>query len=999
MKRALPAMAFATLPWIAACDVGREQVSDEVATSQADPGIVPELDVDDAVGRALLTYEWSGSAIVGGRETYAVRAESGRVSITPRHHELPDPEVGRRKVQVREGAPIELETVAIARGAPFELGEGPAWIGEDGSLRIDRFVAEEQFANDEHGTEQRWLFEAEPEGEGDLVVRVRVSGQSYGGWDERGHHFVDERTHVGVLYGNATWIDAYGKDTRVPVEYRDGELILTVSHDLVEASAFPAVLDPTVSAELGLTNPGNNPAPFSQEAPAVASNGTDFFVVWADLRNGTSYDIYGGRALSSDGSAPDATSLPIATATSDQITPSIAWNGTNYLVVWADGRDGDDTYDLYGQLLASDGSLSGGEIAIVTGLAGSRSTPDVAAVGSTFVVTWADDRGGTDAVYFGRVSSGGAALDGDGILVASAAVPQRNPRINCANANNCAIVWAQNETPSEDIRAARIDPAGPSVTDGTPIEVATVIQRDLSPDLANDGTNYLVAWRRASDLRLRRFAAATGALVDMTELTIAPANQQSAPAVDFDGTQFYVVWQDSRVNNSTYDIYGARVTTAGVVTDATGILVNAQADTQIAPAVAFNGTRHFVAWQDRRAVGFDIFGTRVTTAGAPQSTAGVAIAKSASRQFGADSLWDGTRFVVVFTDSRLNGDGNYNIKAIRVSRTGSLLDPAGIHISLAANNQSEPSIAFGAGTYLIAWRDKRSGTTDDIYGARLSSTFALLDANGFAISTAAGDQRHPSVAFNGSTSTFLVAWDDARDSGTSGTDIYGCRVTTAAALLDGANGIAISTAASHQERPDVASNGTIWLLTWADRRDFANTDYDVYGNALSGAGAVLGADFAISTAAAMQQHPRVAFDGLGGFFAAWEDERNGNADLYGSRIITAPLSALDPAGIQLTSDARDERRPALALTGSTYFLAWRRQAVLNGEDIDLIGQQFTLAGAPSIAEFTISAASGNEDQPTIAVNTDLNTVVSYHRFSADPAHRAERQFTRRVQFP
>src|SRR5205807_2453866 len=139
-----------------------------------------------------------------------------------------------------------------------------------------------------------------------------------------------------------------------------------------------------------------------------------------------------------------------------------------------------------------------------------------------------------------------------------------------------------------------------------------------------------------------------------------------------------------------------------------------------------------------------------------------------------------------------SGVADPNIYGARVSQAGTVLDPAGIPISTAANGQYAARVAFDGTNYLVAWQDLRSGSYD-VYGARVSQAGTVLDTAGIAITTAINAQYAPSVALGGAT--YLVTWQDYRAGANN--DIYGARVNQAGTVLDTA-GIPISIAANSQ---------------------------------------------------------------------------------------------------------------------------------------------------------------------------------------------------------
>jgi hypothetical protein len=122
--------------------------------------------------------------------------------------------------------------------------------------------------------------------------------------------------------------------------------------------------------------------------PAVASNGSDFLVVWKedDLATG---EIDAAR-VTADGTVLDETGIHVSAAGSVNY-PAVAWDGENYFVVWEDARAGNN--DIYGARVTPGGVvLDPDGVPIATGEL-SQTTPSVAFDGVNFMVAWADDHG------------------------------------------------------------------------------------------------------------------------------------------------------------------------------------------------------------------------------------------------------------------------------------------------------------------------------------------------------------------------------------------------------------------------------------------------------------------------------------------------------------------------------------------------------------------------------------------------------------------------------
>jgi len=143
-------------------------------------------------------------------------------------------------------------------------------------------------------------------------------------------------------------------------------------------------------------------------------------VVWSDQLsvsgpNGftTTQHILGAR-VSTGGVVLDPSGIAIATAPGPQGNPSVAFDRINYIVVWLDGTQ--DPVPLYGKRIKTDGRLLDGSanslgIPIETTTTG-KTNPTVVFDGTNYLVMWAVVTGpnlnvAPNGIYGAKVSSDG----------------------------------------------------------------------------------------------------------------------------------------------------------------------------------------------------------------------------------------------------------------------------------------------------------------------------------------------------------------------------------------------------------------------------------------------------------------------------------------------------------------------------------------------------------------------------------------------------------------
>ncbi len=340
-------------------------------------------------------------------------------------------------------------------------------------------------------------------------------------------------------------------------------------------------------------------------------------------------------------------------------------------------------------------------------------------------------------------------------------------------------------------------------------------------------------------------------------ISTAASDQDSASvAYNCNNDEYLVVWLDDRAevdDNYNTDIYGQRVSDTGALLGGE-FPISTQANEQRSPAVAYNSTdnQYLVVWDDlrpRKSIGGnDIYGQRVSGAGTLLGgeilVSTVVVAYRYAPAVAYNSI--DNQYLVVWPDNRAP-DCILCIYGQRVSGAGVLV--AG---EVLISSQGGSFLSFGlalaynstGNQYLVVWDDDREGPySSDIHGQRVSGAGALLGGE-ISINIHESVQYAPDVAYNSTNNEYLVAWHDYRN---DAPDIYGQRVSATGTLIGG--DFPISTAASDQLVPEVAYNSTSnkYLVTWTDYRDYFCLDLIyVYGQMVSGAGALEGGNFNIT---------------------------------------------------------------------------------------------------------------------------------------------------------
>ena len=240
-----------------------------------------------------------------------------------------------------------------------------------------------------------------------------------------------------VAYDGANYLAAWGYDGSYANKAWD------IEGAQVSSAGIPLGTKDTVLSNY----PGN------QQLPAVACGKGTCLVVWQDTRSGGS-TIFGTRVL--NGVAQDLLGFQVALSGTKQLSPSVAWAGGVFLVVWEHQPSASAASDIRATRVNGAGYVLNPAGITVCAAAASQQRPRVAALGNGFQVVWQDRRAGRDDIYGARVNSAGGLLSGAaGFGVASYNYNKRYPDLACT-ADTCQVVWQELRGALYSIRGGRL---------------------------------------------------------------------------------------------------------------------------------------------------------------------------------------------------------------------------------------------------------------------------------------------------------------------------------------------------------------------------------------------------------------------------------------------------------------------------------------------------------------------------------------------------------------
>lgn len=688
----------------------------------------------------------------------------------------------------------------------------------------------------------------------------------------------------------------------------------------------------------------STPAANYRAGASIATDGTDFFTVWADSRSSWSGAIIGTRVKRS-GQVLDPLGLRISTSGSASL-PNVVWDGAAYLVIWTS-----DYTSVYAARIDRDGRVVMAPRVIVENGATSGSRY-AASNGNVTVVAYRSYRSGPHLpariVVLGR--------DGNTLHDESLAPDNSSFRTGfavAANSSRFAVAWGTN--PGFDmwktiVEAVALTPDGHVI--GTPVNVGS----GEAPAIGTDGSGFAILSRKWSEARVDLLSRTVNA--DLTEVSaeqnLVNGYNVDLPSVLWRGDRYEVVagvralWWDGKYDiasieldrdgdrlavRSRGNVDGGESTAQAVVaaTNGADVLTAFNANTpttfgtqifgrvyrgssliydvqsilswsgnkQTNPEIALSAFGLFAGWTEESGV----YATRIDPQGRSLDGRGVQLTTTSLR---ARVAFDGTNYVVAWLDWGFIGV-RY-IAPLNGATVAEVRVPTSTWRGLALAVSPEATYVVFTEERVRVTRIPHATHTPDPVPLTVSPEDMLV-----------GDS---AASWNGSA--LLVTWTEiAIPRGDPpieiGTKILGARVTAGLSLLDPAP---LTIAATNVEdewfsfgAPSVASNGKDWLVITDLNREHVIARRVLSNGMVEGNGpATIAAGFA----------PVATWDGMR-YAVAWRE-----APVPTSSNLRLALAAVPESGAlvatrrTIVATQTAESLPSIARSGDEVAVAYTR---------------------------------------------------------------------------
>ena len=684
----------------------------------------------------------------------------------------------------------------------------------------------------------------------------------------------------------------------------------------------------------------------TQSKADIATDGTNAFIVWQSDNADTYNSAVCGRLVDPDGTFITDEFIINTFTTRNQMNPAIACNGSKYLVVWASERVLSSSgtwyrYGISGQFFDNDGTPIGSEFIIAEDNSNHISLPEVVSDGTDFMVVCSSINVNLYAV---KVSENGTV---GGLQILTDSFTANSTYISIASSgNNYMALWKHNT--QNQIMAQMLNSDGTLFGSSFQVNNLSGITYDLS--VASDGDGYAFLWINSvnateADLHVR--------YLDYTGLNVI-AEPSSKVYSDGDIVNFNVTAESEYppihyqwyLDGNEVGIDSPTLTLTGLTEADDEKTVVCTVSDQYKEITTNDGVK--VIYQ-KLSNGYALHQDFFVSQSVAEKGNNVALASNGTDYFTA---WD-----MINT----SGTTMYDVYGLSYDNSGTAIGTRTKLNTIDDYNQVKPDIVFNGTYYLAVWQSYVFGQMEEIVGQFYNSAGVPVGTEFVINTTHTYAQKNPAVATDGTN--FFVVWEtygqDSDGYAIAGCLIHGTTLTVATEIIIN------QWEAGSQTEPDIACDGSKYLVVWEDDGDYSgDTGFNIIGRYVSLMGTLTaGNDFMINEHSYDMHKPAVA-SASGNFCVVWESYSSGNPYEIKMRYIPAYGEMHDERGV--SSEYRKQYHPAIASNGYDFIITWVYEDYSN--PIELHAKRLYYDGTP-ISEFIVAIANqGGIQTPGLTSN-------------------------------
>lgn len=300
---------------------------------------------------------------------------------------------------------------------------------------------------------------------------------------------------------------------------------------------------------------------------------------------------------------------------------------------------------------------------------------------------------------------------------------------------------------------------------------------------------------------------------------------------------------------------------------------------------------------------------------------------------------------------------------------------SGTTFTLQSQFMYSPDVAASDSGFFVVWYNFVSGSSDEIFLMRFDFSGDSINARILVNDDGTiYNQAMPKIAMD-KDGNFVVVWRDVRNG--IDYDIYG-QLFNSGGNKVGSNFLINDDGASYyQDGASCAmdSSGN-FVVVWYDNR---GGTYDIYGQRFDPSGDTtgLGGNFLINddVMSVHQYSPSCSMDKDGDFVVVWDDQRDGNGDVYGQLFDNMGNTLGSNFRIDQCPGTESQYDPEVSMNKNNFVVSW-----YDGRSYTSIyKRRFNNDGTPVENEVMVNDLEGtyNQNRSAIDMNTAGNVVVTW----------------------